>query len=104
MSKSSTAKIVECASGYKYSRKPFEGYRMRYIIKYDIKGERDTSNMTVYSNNPSQEHVDQLFLYRLRKIHGSDFIDRGTCIYHKSTKERDDRVSVWMDEFLKENT
>ena len=83
--------------GYKYSLNPFEGYKYRYMIRYELHSDEIYHNITIYSDNRSPEWVNQLFSYVLRKKHRANLKYSDNYIVHRASKEQDDRLSDFLD-------
>lgn len=81
----------------KYSRKEFEGFTHRFIVKFKVDNDwRHDSNINIYSNSGSYEKL-------------GDFIDSkkspkvlSFTIEHRATKEQDELASKFIDEILAE--
>lgn len=89
-------KILEL-NGYKYSRKEFEGYTHRFIVKLKIDNDwRNDTNLHLYSNSDSYQKLE-------------DFINEKKSdkviafeIIHRATKEQDEMATKLIEETLKD--
>lgn len=79
----------------KYSKKQFEGYTHRFIVKIKIDNDwRNDTNVTIYSNSDSYQEIE-------------DFINKNKSdkvlsfnIEHRASKEQDEMSSRFIDDFL----
>ena len=79
----------------KYSKKDFEGYTHRFIVKFKVDNDwRNDTNINIYSNSDSYEKL-------------GDFIDKNKSpkvvlftIEHRASKEQDEMASKFIDEIL----
>lgn len=86
-------KILEL-NGLRYSRAAIDDYKIRARAK--IKTATDEHTLDIYTDDTDKENVEKVLLSRAtEKVVSIEIIDW-------STKEDDDRVSDFLDEFLKE--
>lgn len=83
-------------NGYKYSKKYFEDYKMRYKIEFDVIGQDYKSNLDIYSTNEDEETVFEVIGTMINKVVVSDY-----RIVHKSSKQSDDNSSKLIEETIK---
>lgn len=91
---------VKERDGHKYSLKPFHGHEYRYKITYELKDHNYSISTDVYSTNKNTNWVNQLFSYTLRKNHGDNLVHRDMYVSHKSSREADENMTVWLNEVM----
>ncbi len=81
----------------KYSKKKFNGYTHRFIVKISIDEDwRNDINLTLYSN--SESYKDLLdFIEKNKTAKVKDY-----KIEHRSSKEQDEHSAKFIDEMLKD--
>jgi hypothetical protein len=96
------AVMVKEINGYKYSKKPFEGYthRAKFII-VDAKREQ-LINTDIYTTNTDRNIVELHFLGQVfSKKNTNELLLEECGVKHWTTKEKDDLDSKFIDEILK---
>jgi len=88
-------KILE-QNGYKYSRKQFEGYKLRVMFKFHTFAEIAPTIITIYTTDENIESVEKV-INELK----TDKVSR-IIIYHKATKEQDELTAQFIEETLKD--
>lgn len=96
---------IRYREGHNYSSEPFEGHTHRAKFSFFSgfnrrTGVKEYGSRDVYTDNPSKESVEELFI-RKHKQKGSIFMN--LKLEHFCTKERDDAVSRFIDDFLNED-
>ena len=79
----------------KYSKKEFEGFTHRFIVKMKVDDDwRNDVSITLYSDSCSYISLARLIEdKKSKKVTGFDII-------HRATKEQDERASEFIDEVL----
>ena len=79
----------------KYSKKQFEGYTHRFIVKMKVDNDwRNDTNVTIYSNSDSYQKLED-FINEKKSDKVVSF-----SIEHRASKEQDEMSSKFLDEFL----
>lgn len=83
-------------NGHKYSRELFEDYKIRAKFELDVKGQAYTNSIDIYTTDEDKNNVF--------KIISSKTSDRvlGIRIINWTTKEQDDRNTLFIEETLKD--
>lgn len=79
----------------KYSKEQFEGYTHRFIIRMKVDNDwRNDTTINLYSNSDSNQKLED-FINEKK----SDKVIAFT-IEHRASKEQDEAMSKFIDEFL----
>lgn len=80
----------------KYSKKEFEGYTHRFIVKLSVDDDwRNDHNITVYSNSDDFQNLED-FINRKKSDKVISF-----RIEHRATKEQDELTAKFIEATLK---
>jgi len=79
----------------KYSRKQFDGYTHRFIVKMKVDNDwRNDTNVTIYSNSDSYQKLEE-FINEKKDKKVLSF-----KIVHRCSKEQDEMADKFIDETL----
>jgi len=79
----------------KYSKKEFEGYTHRFIVRLKVDNDfRNDTNVTIYSNSDSYQKLKDFI-----NVKKSEKVIAFT-IEHRASKEQDEMSSKFLDEFF----
>lgn len=79
----------------KYSKKEFDGYTHRFVVKLKVDDEfGNDTNLNIYSNSGSYQELDS-FIDEKKSDKVTSF-----DIIHRATKEDDEMASRFLGEFL----
>lgn len=85
---------MKIVNNHKYSKKPFNDYKFRYRVRFEIIGEEHPTYIDIYSTNENSDEVVDVVNNLSNKNNVSKI-----CLYHKASKEDDRRTSELLKDF-----
>ncbi len=78
----------------KYSKKEFEGFTYRFVVRFFVKDQSYSSTLQIYSNSDSYKELND-FISEKKSENVMSFV-----IEHRASKEQDEIVSKFIEETL----
>lgn len=86
---------MKTINGHKYSRGIFKDYKFRAIFALEVKDEQYLTKIHIYTTNSDREEVLNVIKSRAKEQVIS------VSLFHWTTKEQDDRDTLFIEETLK---